>query len=342
MMKTFILIITSCFIFSSVTGQQSLDFTITDTEGITHSLYEDYLNQGEIVVLNIFFVACPLCKPYNESFQQLYEELGEGTEGVEFFLLSNKIWDTNEEVADYKVEWGITCPGAGEDGGGYDATEPYRTGYFGPFYGTPTFVVIAPDGTTYHGIEGNSVAETMQAIKDKVNEVKLGAFSTEVNVDVESYYGYDLPSYKIMLRSGDNPETKYEVPSSFFYPSQNYPEVSNPELYIEIDTITTEHISTLDLVLMQRNFLGLVDFDFIQKIAADVNGDQLLAASDMLIMRKFILRLIPKLNIGKSFFAINDACRENFDDCLFNIPIDTNVDNFNVKFSVMQYGDVRK
>ena len=67
----------------------------------------------------MFFIACPLCKPYNAPFQELYEDLGEGNEDVQFFLLTTRSNDSNEEVKDYKNQYNLTFPGAGDDGGGY-------------------------------------------------------------------------------------------------------------------------------------------------------------------------------------------------------------------------------
>ncbi|HQX45177.1 MAG TPA: hypothetical protein PK209_11520, partial [Saprospiraceae bacterium] len=37
------------------------DFTITDYNNKVHKLYSDYLNKEKVVVLKLFFVACPPC-----------------------------------------------------------------------------------------------------------------------------------------------------------------------------------------------------------------------------------------------------------------------------------------
>ena len=338
----------SLFVLTMLTlasyGQKSPDFSIIDSEGKAHSLYADYLDKGQIVVLKLFFITCPLCKPYNESIQALYEEMGSGNEGVEFFLLSNKTWDSNAEVAEYKETYGLTFPGSGFDGGGYDATEPYRAGYFGPFYGTPTFVVISPNGTTYHGIEGDGVMGTMDAIRNKINEVKSNPNADDpitVNVNAKFYKEEINPEYNVYLRSGENHQDKYLVPTSFEYTTDNFPALISPELVLEINETSRENISTLDLVFIQRALLGSTTFDRFQTYASDVNGSGSITAADLLHLGKFILNLIPNFATGKSYLALDSRCATDPSKCLEVIPINPSDGNINAEFTIIQYGDVK-
>jgi hypothetical protein len=61
-------------------------------------------------------------------------------------------------------------------------------------------------------------------------------------------------------------------------------------------------ISTLDLVLIQRHILGLKKLDNPYKlIAADINNDQKINASDLVVLRKLILGLYDKLPSAPSY-----------------------------------------
>ena len=111
-------------------AQKAPDFTITDYNGQTHTLYEDYLDEGKVVMLKIMFVACPPCNLSAPGVQALYEEFGEGMEDVQFFDLSNKSWDSNDAMRGFGEKHGLTFPGAGADGGSLSAVGPYTSGTF--------------------------------------------------------------------------------------------------------------------------------------------------------------------------------------------------------------------
>ncbi len=145
-------------------GQLAPDFTITDSQGQSHTLYADYLNQGKSVMIEIFFTTCPPCNAIAPYMEPLYEEWGSGNNDVEFFDLSDKSFDLNTLVNNYKTNHGHTYPAAGSEGGSLAAVSPYKAGMFGPFTGTPTFIVIAPDGTVQYDIFGNNSAATIEAL----------------------------------------------------------------------------------------------------------------------------------------------------------------------------------
>lgn len=325
-------------------GQIAPDFNITDSDGKTHNLYEDYLDSNKIVVIKMFFVDCPLCKPYNEPFQDLYEELGSGQDDVEFLLMTTKTWDSNADVAQYKIDYGLTFPGSGNDGGAYDATDPYRNGDFGTFFGAPTFLVIEPNKTVHFDLAASGVTATIQKVKDKITEIQggtTGELPTQVNIDVVDYKGNTLPSYTLRLQSGDNHDNFYTVPKSFAYPSAEYPALSNPEIIVEIEEMSTVGITTLDLVYIQRDILNIIELDNIKTIAADVNGSGTLTPSDLLSMRKVILSIQDGFAVGKSYLSIDSACIDNEDNCTEAIKIDTTLASQELNFSVIKYGDVR-
>ena len=121
----------ACF---SLSAAPAPDFTITDSDGNTRQLYADFVNQGKIVVLEIFFINCPPCVTHAPHWQTLYTNMKAQYPGqVEFLMLSNKNADNNAAVAQYKISKGLTMPAAGSNGGSLAAVQPYESGQFGPF-----------------------------------------------------------------------------------------------------------------------------------------------------------------------------------------------------------------
>ncbi len=169
----------------SFAQQTALDFTITDAHGIEHTLYEDYLDQGKTVVIDLFFADCPPCQEVAPLLQILYEEWGEGQYDVEFIGLSTDElgFDDNDKLLEYDQAFGTTYPSAGNEGGGPEAADPYRDNYYGYFKGYPTISVIAPDGTVFYGV---GLGSTQQAIDD-VEEaiIDTGARHPSEITDVE-------------------------------------------------------------------------------------------------------------------------------------------------------------
>lgn len=324
-------------------AQKAPDFTITDTDGNEHKLYADYLDQGTTVVIKLFFVACPLCKPYNEPFQDLYEEFGEGADSTQFFILTTRDWDSNEEIADYRTEYNLTLPGSGMDGGGYDATAPYRDGDFGTFFGTPSFIVIAPDGTVNYPVGGGGTSSTMDSIRSKVHEIQNidsgEGKTTDINITVTSYKEDQLPEHKIYLRSKVDTSMKYEVPASFTYPSETYPELDSAEVYIDVVEKNKDNVSTFDLLLIQRHILEINTLDNYLTQAADINGDGNIKASDLLVLRKVLLNIVDGLP-GKSYIALKSACENDLNECIQSIPIDTSLETQEISITVLKKGDV--
>ena len=150
--------------WATISAQTAPDFTVTDSWGQTHSLYADYLNQGKTVVLKIFYVACPPCNSIAQFLEPLYQDWGGGEADVQFIELSIKQTDTDALVNGYKSMHSTTYPAAGGQGGSVAATVPYTNGTFGLYTGTPTFVVIAPDGTVQYDVYGVGNSGTVAAL----------------------------------------------------------------------------------------------------------------------------------------------------------------------------------
>lgn len=158
------LLILFLLISFTLSGQLAPDFTITDSDGQQHTLYAGYLNQGKTVLIKIFFTTCPPCNAIAPYMQPLYEEWGSGNYDVEFFDLSDKSFDTDVLVNNYKANYGHTYPAAGSEGGSLAAVAPYKADLFGDFTGTPTFIVIAPNGTVQFDVFGFGNQGTIDAV----------------------------------------------------------------------------------------------------------------------------------------------------------------------------------
>lgn len=169
--------------FNILNAQNAPDFTVTDSWGQPHTLYADYLNQGKTVVLKIFYVACPPCNSIAPFLEPLYQDWGGGEGDVQFIELSIQQGDSDEEVNVYKSTHGTTYPAAGGEGNSVPATIPYTNGTFGLYGGTPTFVVIAPDGTLQYDVYGIGNEGTVEALDAAIEAT--GAQGLPTSVDEE-------------------------------------------------------------------------------------------------------------------------------------------------------------
>jgi len=92
-------------------GDIITDFTITDTDGNTHTISE-ILKTKEAVVLNFWYTHCDPCKqefPYLQKAYDLYKDK------LEVIAMDPSNEDTQEDVARYKADKGLTFPMAKVD-----------------------------------------------------------------------------------------------------------------------------------------------------------------------------------------------------------------------------------
>ncbi len=161
MRSIFIILILFTAFFSGIAQKKARDFKVTTTDRKTVELYKDYLNQGKVVLMKIFFVDCPPCNDIAPQVSQLYKKYGSGTGKVEFMELSNKDWDSDAAVIGYKLQYDLPFPGVSKDGGSVAAAALYSDNFYGPFFGTPTFVVIQPNGAVNFDPRGGNKNETI-------------------------------------------------------------------------------------------------------------------------------------------------------------------------------------
>ena len=129
-MKKVILILLALTLFLAVSasaeegspllGKPFPDFTVTDTDGNTLTLSES-LKDHEAVLINFWATWCGPCRNEFPEINKVYEEY---KDRVAFIALSKEPKDTNEIIASFRQENGLTLPmGRDEDHKLYDYVE---------------------------------------------------------------------------------------------------------------------------------------------------------------------------------------------------------------------------
>ncbi len=301
----------------SLSGQVAPDFTITDSDGNNHTLYEDYLDQGKSVLLKIFFTTCPPCNQVAPFMEPFYQEWGTGEGDVEFFELSDKAFDTDEAINGYKTNYGMTFPGAGSEGGSLEAVAPYKSGDFGPFTGTPTFVVIAPDGTVQFDVFGSGIEGQFDALDQAllatgaVKPVEMpepvsitGGVQTTIGGDplahaIIEVFASEAPGAQLIMADTTGPDG--QTAFTFFEDS-----ISNDAVIrARKNGIAGNGLTGIDLVRIQRHLLAIETFtDGYQYLLSDANGSNSISALDLVEFQKIILDIKSDFNDGKSWYLV--------------------------------------
>ncbi len=320
------------------------DFAVTDFNNKVHKLYDDYLSKDKVVVIKFFFVGCPPCATIGPYFQQAYVRWGSGNGRVQFLEISTLNGDYNSLIKAYHNTKGFTFPGVGVDGGAQAARTPYTSGTFGPFYGTPTFVVINPKGDVNFNVpmstSDQSKLDTAIAQALRVTNGSGGcsnAFSvkTITQTKPETYYVVDL------LNGNPANEIKTGVFNcEFSLPSNIDGHYVIPQMNATADVLNG--ISTADIVYIQRFLLGLQPFNNLQRAAADVNNSSSVSTSDVSELRKLILGITSKFNkLTKSYVIVHNPKSTNSSDLTDRVLVKDLVSELKTnEFGVGKYGDV--
>lgn len=295
-MKTFLLV-AALLICGNLSAQQVHDFTVTDTDGQVHNIYTDHLDQGQTVVIKVFFVACPPCNSIAPSVQTLYEQWGEGQYDVEFIEATTQGGDDDMDVQAYKNTHGLTFPGISADGGASDIIDPIKTGTYGPYYGTPSFAVISPDGTINYGLSFGELNAAITATGASGSNEPPAA--TTINLSYVHPSGKTIdPQYMTAtLHPAGQSNPSYDISQitsgtlSFDYPSTQIPLMNNPTITITTDApANTGGLSALDIVKIRKHILGFEELTTPwQLIAADVTGEGSSSSLDIVRLRKVVL-----------------------------------------------------
>lgn len=275
------------------------DFTITDSDGNTRQLYADFVNQGKVVVLEIFFINCPPCNTHAPHWQNLYTNMkAQYGPQVEFLMLSNKSADNNAAVAQYKISKGLTMPAAGSNGSSLTAVQPYESGQFGTFYGTPTFIVIVPGtGEVLFDIRGNSASATMNLLSQEIAQLLQVPKCL-----IQTTQGDTLQNYALTVSvPGGTAQTKQITNGTFSLEDfSGLPNVPFYQVAPAKNNDPLNGVSTFDLVQINKQILGIELFQHPwQYIAGDANVSGTLTTFDIIELRKLILGVydsLPQVN----------------------------------------------
>ncbi len=312
----FSFVLLSCFGYSQIVE----DFTVTDYNDVEHTLYADYLDQGKTVVIKIFFVACPPCQAQAPFYESHYQEWGAGQHDVAFFEISDKTFDSNLAVENFADNFGTSMPGVGNDGGGPDAVEQFTSGTFGTFWGHPTYVVIAPNGTVAWdtGLAGLKAAITATGAMMPEPEPEPSTYQLSLKDTNGNTITLNSTS-SVIMKSQSDPSysldiTPYLQNGSFEYPTDDIPEIDSPTIVIEDIATANQKSSSLDLILIQKHLLGIQPFQTpYQILAADTNNNGSASAIDLIELQKCLLGIyseLPNNTLNKYYFPACQNCRE--------------------------------
>lgn len=115
----------------------AVDFTVTDTKGVTHNLF-NYLDAGKYVCIDFFYKDCPACGTTAPFLQTTFENFGCNQGNVIILALSSH--DDDATLTTYANANGYMYPMINSStGGGGNVHTTYG------ITATPTFILIAPD-----------------------------------------------------------------------------------------------------------------------------------------------------------------------------------------------------
>ncbi|HUR30242.1 MAG TPA: redoxin domain-containing protein [Saprospiraceae bacterium] len=289
------------------------DFTITDSHGQIHHLYADYLNQGKTVLLEVFYTTCPPCNSIAPLLEPFYQEWGAGAFDVEFFELSDKNFDTDALVNAYQATYGETFIGAGKDGGSLQAVAPYKNGQFGTWYGTPTFMVISPDGSFVYDVDGSNNQNTIDSLDAAITAT--GAIKPAIEQPVmvtgqvqflQGSLGVNHAYVQVLDTAGNIVVADTTGSSGTFNLSILLSEVQPGwKLKAVKNGAVVNGVSVFDLVKMQRHILFLEPLSSpLAKLAADVNKSGTINAFDIIALQKIILGINSNFSDGATWIVL--------------------------------------
>jgi thiol-disulfide isomerase/thioredoxin len=116
------------------------DFTVTDTEGVVHNLY-DITASGKYVFLDFFFDTCGPCQNTQPIYNKLHDKYG-CNEGEIFVISINNGTDNNAEVIAFENMYGGPfnhSPAVSNEGNSTAVNNDFGVSAF------PTYCLISPD-----------------------------------------------------------------------------------------------------------------------------------------------------------------------------------------------------
>ena len=349
MRRHILTLVTICSIIGSTLAQPAPDFTITASDGQTYSLYDDYLDQGKTVMIEVFFVICPPCISHAPALEILYQEWGAGQNDVEFIGLSDKAWDSNADVLGYEQTHGLSFHGAGMDGGALTALQPYINGTYGPYFGTPTFIIIAPDGSVNFDVSAGGVQANIIAIDAALAATGAVKPGTQVNHSVEGTVGVPqggstVSGVQISLNDAPTPFTT-DANGTFAF--TEIPAGTNVEITPSKNYNHKNGITTFDIIQLSRHILDISPLPSpYHMLAGDVNNSGTITTFDLIFLRKIILQIdtafsqVPSWRFVPTDFTFTNPENPFLDNIPGSIIInDLNQNTTNLDFHAIKMGD---
>jgi hypothetical protein len=135
--------------------------------------------------------------------EEVYVNWGAGNGEVEMIGLTP--YDDNQTINDYKLQFGVTNPCAGQEGNSGEAIAKLIDGQ--PFFGYPTYCVICPDRKIHFDI---CKPPEPACFDDYI--ISCGATSaTEIGEQAEGLRLYPNPGKDEVYVVGAKPGTNYEI-----------------------------------------------------------------------------------------------------------------------------------
>ena len=145
MKNIYLFLFAMCFSFSSFSQTGMLDgtgyapdFTVTDINGTSHTLY-NYLDSGFVVVVELLSTTCGHCIAYAPGTENSYQTNGpNGTNAARFLGLEVNASTDSADIANFMLTYGVTFPIAND-------VSPVGINY--QLYYTPSYFVVYPDSS---------------------------------------------------------------------------------------------------------------------------------------------------------------------------------------------------
>jgi len=169
-------IIQNAFSQDTPTGENvniAPDFTATDLNGVQHSLYSDYLDQGIGVIIDFFATWCGPCWNYKQSgaLEDAYQSYGPSGDNT-ITVLAIEASSTTDDEELYNSSFGNWTQGVTHPI--INAQDNLINSYSEIVFGYPTIIYICPNGTwTYIG----------QPNFSEITEILQSTDCTDINFD---------------------------------------------------------------------------------------------------------------------------------------------------------------
>lgn len=209
-------------------GAEAEDFTLTDIDGITHSLYSDYLDQGWSVVIDMSATWCGPCWSFHQSgiMEDIYDDYGPSGDGILMPMMIEVDPNTNQACLYGSAGCNSSTFGDWSAGIPYPIFNPVSSvaaqinnDYDVTAY--PTMYIIAPSGyvkpfvgsnTTYDDIESwGALSFQMENTTWEVN----GGGCELSDIDLDPHGGYGTIQYE--WSNGATTEDLYDLPDGDYY-----------------------------------------------------------------------------------------------------------------------------